>query len=95
MSLATFVVSSDRGDDPKLYLIPGASGGNTSKEIEPLKCTIRAYPVLDQKISVQDPAKVGHFVIEFVLDGNEFDETSLTSTAKSSFSPKTPMGVVA
>lgn len=96
MSLATFVISSDRGDDPKLYLLPGISGGNASKEkIEPVKCTIRAYPVLDQKVSFQDPAKVGHFVIEFVLDGNDFDETSLTSTAKCSFSPKTPMGVVA
>ena len=97
MSLSSFMVSSDQGEDPKLYLLPRISGGGASNEnTEPVKCTIRVSPVLDPKIQLQDPAKVGYFVVEFVLDGKEFDETSLTKATKSSsLSNKIPMGVVA
>lgn len=97
MSLSSLMISSSKGDDPKLYLLPRISGGSASdKKFEPVKCTIRVSPVLDQKVEMQDAVKVGFFVIEFVPDGKEFDETSLTNKSRASFSnTNTPMGVVA
>mmetsp|Transcript_70608 Transcript_70608/g.143387 ORF Transcript_70608/g.143387 Transcript_70608/m.143387 type:complete len:87 (-) Transcript_70608:64-324(-) len=86
------MISSSRGDDPKLYLLPGTS----DEKSEPLKCTIRVSPVLDKKTEIQEQVSVGFFVIEFVPDGKEFDETSLHNKSSSSFSNRnTPMGVVA
>jgi hypothetical protein len=97
MSLSSFMISSSKGDDPKLYLSPMISDRGTSgKATDPVKCTIRVSPVLKQKVEVQDQTKVGYFVIEFVPYGKEFDETSLTNASHSSFSKtNTPMGVVA
>jgi len=97
MSLSSFMISSNRGNDPKLYLLPRISCGSASNEkIEPVKCTIRVSPVLEQKMEIQDHARVGYFVIEFVPDGKEFDETSITKKSHSSFSnTNMPMSVVA
>jgi len=97
MTLSSLMISSSRGNDPKLYLLPKTSDGSLSGEkIEPLKCTVRVSPVLDQKMELQERAEVGYFVIELVPDGKEFDETSLTNKRNSSFSNgNTPMGVVA
>lgn len=97
MSLSSFMISSSRGDDPKLYLSPRMSSGSASdKKLEPVKCTIRVSPVLGQKIQIEDHAQVEYFVIELVSDGKEFDETCLTKKSHSSFpNPNTPMGVVA
>lgn len=93
MSLSSFMISSDKGEDSKLNLVPGkiASDGKN----EPVKCTVRVSPVLDPKIEEEAPAKLGYFAVEFVLDGNEFDETSLTNTSELKLLNKTPVGVMA
>lgn len=95
MSLSNFMIASSKGDDPKLCLLPRTSSVS-DQNVEPVKCTIRVSPVLDQKTKMQDPAKVEYFVIEFVPDGKEFDETSLSKPSNTSFSNRNvPMPVVA
>lgn len=95
MSLSNFMISSSKGEDPKLCLLPRTSSVS-DQNVEPVKCTIRVSPVLDQKTKMQDPAKVEYFVIEFVQDGKEFDETSLSKPSNTSFSSRNvPMPVVA
>lgn len=97
MSLSSLMISTSRGNDPKLYLLPRISGGSAlDKTIEPVKCTIRVSPVLDQKVEMQDAAKVGFFVIEFVQEGKEFDEISSTNKSRAPNSNmNAPMSVVA
>lgn len=91
MSLSSFMISSRKGDDPKLYLSSMIRDKTVLDErIDPVKCSIRVFPVL------RDQSKVGYFAIEFVPDGKEFDESSLTKNSLKSFSQtNTPMGVVA
>ena len=93
MSLSSFMISSDKGEDSKLNLIPGEIASNGKNE--PVKCTVRVSPVLDPKIEEEAPAKLGYFAVEFVLDGNEFDETSLTNTSELKLLNKTPVSVMA
>lgn len=99
MSLFTYMMSSSKGDDRKLYLLPKTSDGSTSYETtcQPVKCTIRVSPVLDQKTEINEPLNVGYFAIEFASHGKKFDETSfINHKSSSSFSnTNTPMGVVA
>ena len=97
MSLSSFMISSDKGEDTKIYLlpiIPGESAANEKNENEPVKCTVRVSPVLDPKIEKQAP-KLRYFAIEFVLDGNEFDETFLTNASETPLLNKAPVGVIA
>ena len=96
MSLSSFMISSDKGEDSKLNLLPIIPGESASNEKnEPVKCTVRVSPVLDLKIEEQAPAKLGYFAVEFVLDGNKFDETSLTNTSELPLLKKAPVGVIA
>eukprot|EP00535_Pseudo-nitzschia_heimii_P000662 CAMPEP_0197179650 /NCGR_PEP_ID=MMETSP1423-20130617/4520_1 /TAXON_ID=476441 /ORGANISM="Pseudo-nitzschia heimii, Strain UNC1101" /LENGTH=385 /DNA_ID=CAMNT_0042629579 /DNA_START=139 /DNA_END=1293 /DNA_ORIENTATION=+ len=90
MSLSSFMISTRKGNDPKLYLT--SDSAVSEKRIDPVKCTIRVSPVSRQKAEIEDHNQVGYFVIEFVPDGKEFDETSLAKGCPVSFSKSnTPM----
>ena len=91
------MTSPSQGKGHKLYLLPKNSGGGASDEqSEPVKCTIRVSPVLDQRTLIHETVHVEYFVVEFVSEGKEFDETAITNKSSMPFSDsKTPMGVVA
>jgi len=97
ISLASYMTSPSQGDGHKLYLLPKKSGGGASDEqSEPVKCTIRVSPVLDQRTLIHETVHVEYFVAEFVSEGKEFDETAITNKSSVPFTDsKTPMGVVA
>ena len=97
MSLSSYMISSSKGEDRNLYLLPRTSGGSASDETasQPVKCTVRVSPVLDHQTEIQEPINVGYFAIEIVSDDKQFDEPRFNDKSSSSFSnKKIPMGVV-
>jgi len=96
-SLASFMTSPTQRGEHKLFLLPGNQDRDAlDEQIQPVKCNVRVSPVLDQRTLLHGSVNVEYFVIEFVSEGKEFDETSITTKSSVSFSDdKMPMGVVA
>eukprot|EP00536_Pseudo-nitzschia_multiseries_P003940 jgi/Psemu1/284745/fgenesh1_pg.63_\ len=88
-SLASLMTSPTQGGEHKLCLPPRSP----VDESEPVICKVRVSPVLDQRTLIHGIVNVEYFVVEFVSEGKEFDESSIT--AESFSDNKTPMGVVA
>lgn len=97
LSLEEYMSYSGQTGEHKLWLLPQVSKDDAPSK--PVKCTVRVSPVLDPyngRASIIEPYHVEYFVIEFVADGKEFDDTSITRRSAVSFSEaNSHMGVVA
>lgn len=68
VNLTNCMVSSSRGEDSKMYLLPKGSTTTTplssSSPQVPVECSVRVSPIVEKKTQNREVTSVSHFAIE-------------------------------
>jgi hypothetical protein len=67
VNLTNCMVSSSRGEDSKMYLLPKESTTRTPSTLSPqvpVECSVRVSPIVEKKTQNREVTSVSHFAIE-------------------------------